>query len=107
GADDLGGQHAAAGSQHGAALDARLTTNPDLPADHGVIAYLDAAGESGLGGNDHVPAEAAVVSDVDHVVELSAIADAGRTERGAVHATVGADLDVVADFNRADLRKLF
>ena len=75
-ANDLGSKNAAARAQHGAGLDSRFVADAHLTADHGVVFHHHAARESGLRGDDHVPADAAVVSDVNQVVELGAVADA-------------------------------
>src|SRR5579863_3052045 len=50
--------------------------------------------------------DAAIVRDVDHIVELRAVANYGDTERGAVDAGVGPDLDIVADRDGTNLRDL-
>lgn len=71
------------------------------------MANRDAAGETGLSGDDDVIFNAAIVGDVDHVVELDAVADGGEAEGGAVDAGVGAELDVVAESESADLREFF
>ena len=54
----------------------------------------------------HVLPDLAVVADVDHVVQLRAIAYNGCSQRPPVDAGVGTDFHVVADFDRTDLRKL-
>ena len=51
-------------------------------------------------------ADAAVVRDHDEVVELDAVFDHGVFDRAAVDGGVGADLDVVTERHRADLRHL-
>ena len=89
------------------ALDARFVADAHLPADHGVVVHHHAAREAGLRRHHHVPPDAAVVRHVHHVVELGALADPGDAERGAVHAGVGADLDIAFDHHAADLRELF
>ena len=72
-ADDLRRKDAAARSQNRSRLDASLIADADLSANDSVILDDHSARESCLRGNDHVPANAAVVADVDHVVELCAL----------------------------------
>ena len=53
-----------------------------------------------------VPADLAVVADLHQVVDLGPRADARRLEGAAVDRRAGADLDVVADLDVAELRHL-
>src|SRR5262249_40678386 len=53
-----------------------------------------------------VRSDAAVVADLDLVVELDAVLDHRIVERAAVDGGVGADLDVVADAHHAYLGDL-
>ncbi len=45
----------------------------------------------------------AVVADLDQIVDFGALADDGLAETRAVDGGVGSDLDVIADFDDADL----
>ena len=56
-AHDFGSKNAAAGSKHGATLDACFVADADLTSDYGVVFDDDAAGETGLGGDDDVVAD--------------------------------------------------
>ena len=60
----------------------------------------------GLAGEDVVPADSAVVPDHHQVVDLGPFADPRRAEGAAVDGRAGADLDVVGDFDVAELRNL-
>jgi UDP-N-acetylglucosamine acyltransferase len=106
-ANDLGCEDAATGTEDRARFNARLVANSHLAADHCVVFHDHAAGQPGLGGDDDVTANAAVVPYVDQVVELHAVANLSDAEGRPVDAGVGADLDVVADFHAPDLRELF
>ena len=53
-----------------------------------------------------MPADLAVVADLHQVVDLGARADARRLEGAAINRRAGADLDVVADLDAAQLRHL-
>ena len=52
-------------------------------------------------------ADAAVVADVDHVVELGAFPDRRHAQRRAIHARVRANLHTIAQFHASNLRKGF
>ena len=47
-----------------------------------------------------------VVGDLNEVINLDAVGDARGVECSPVHGGVGADLDVIADFDPTDLREL-
>ena len=85
--------------------DAGLFSDAGLAADDGVIADGDAAGEAGLRGDDGMLPDVAVVGDVNQIIELDAVGNARDAEGGAIDAAVGADFDIVSNFDRADLRK--
>ena len=76
-----------------------------LAADDAIIFDRDAAADPGLRGNHHACADIAVVSDMDHIVQLGSFSNPSATERAAIDSRVGAQLDVVFDDDRADLRK--
>lgn len=105
-ADDLGREHAGARAEDGAGFDADFVAHADLAADDGVGLDDAAAAHAGLGGDDDVIFDAAVVADVDHVVELDAVAEFGDAEGGAVDGGVGANFAVVTEFDGADLGEL-
>src|SRR3954463_2086654 len=75
-------------------------------AERAMAADVGAAGDADAAGDRGVRADARVVADLDLVVELDAFLDHGVVESAAVDGGVGADLDVVADAHRADLRDL-
>src|SRR5262245_10551551 len=105
-ADNLARQNARLGSDHGAALHMNVIAETHLSADHAIIFNCDAAADSGLCGDHHPLANIAVVSDMNHVVELCAFSNPGAAQRAAIDRRVRADLNVVFDGNCADLRKL-
>ena len=84
-----------------------MVANAHLSAHHAVIADAATAGNAGLGGDHDVCADAAIVANVDQIVELRAGPDDGLIESAAVDGAVGANLDVVADDEAADLRELY
>jgi hypothetical protein len=71
-----------------------------MGADHGAPCHADAARHG------RVLADAHVVADLNQVVELHAVLDDRVLQRTAVDASVGADLDVVADVHRPELLDL-
>jgi UDP-N-acetylglucosamine acyltransferase len=105
-ADHLRRQHTAARAQHRALFNARLVADAYLPADDRVVLDNYSSREARLRGDDDVPADAAVVRDVNHVVELDAVSDLCNSQRRAVDARVRADLDIIADSDAPDLREL-
>src|ERR1035438_5049753 len=102
----FGSEDAAARAQHGAGFNAGLVADPHLPADDGVVFHHHAARKTGLRRHHHVAADAAVVAHMHHVVELGSLTDGSDSQRGAVHAGIGADLDIIANLHAAHLRKL-
>src|SRR2546423_13050612 len=83
-----------------------MIAEANLSADNAVIFNRDTAADSGLGGA-HAPfATIAVVPDVNHVIELRSFANSSAAERAAIDRGIGAQLDIVFNNDRANLRKL-
>src|SRR5437762_10897905 len=80
--------------------DAYLTT------DHNTIFHHGAAGESGLCRDDHIFSNLYVVANMHQVVDLRPAPDARYIQRSAVNGCVCSDLDIVFNFQPANLRKL-
>ena len=80
---------------------------PTWPPRTTFFSITDAAGKSGLRGDHYIFSDLAVMTDVHQIVDLRASADAGDVQGAAIHGRVGADLDVIFNFQPADLRKLF
>src|SRR5690348_6814537 len=106
-ADCLLGEHAALRAQDHTLFDAGVVPDAHLPANHGAILHGDAAGEAGLGGDDHIFSDADIVAHVHQIIQLRAPADDGQVQSPAIHGSIGADLHVVADLQAANLGKLF
>jgi hypothetical protein len=106
-ADVLPSENAAFTADDRFDCDAGLFSNTGLAADDGVIADRDAAGETGLRSDDDMLADVAIVRDVNEIIELDAVGDAGDAEGRSIDAAVSADLDVVADLDGANLWELF
>lgn len=105
-ADNLPRQNARLRSNHCAALDENVIAEPNLAADDAIIFDGDAAADSGLRGNHHALSDVAVVSHMDHVVELRSFTNSRTTERATIDSRVRTQLDVVFDNDCANLRKL-
>lgn len=71
-------------SDHGSRLDAGVVADADLSSHDDVVFDGDATGETGLGGDDYVFSELAIVADVDEVVDFCALANASFIESAAV-----------------------
>src|SRR5687767_13487299 len=84
--------------------DRELATDSHLPADHAALTDRRAAGDTRLPRHDGVRTDMHVVGDVHLIVELHAVADHGVLDRAAIDRALRADLDIVADADRADLR---
>src|SRR5581483_2772145 len=100
-------QNSRLSSEQYAFLDARMFADADLATDDDVIFDGDAAGKTSLGGNDYVLAEVAVVADMYKIVDLRSAPDTSRFEGTAINRRIRANLDVIFNFEPADLRKLF
>src|SRR5439155_5233970 len=98
--------HARLAADHGPVADVHVADDADLTGHHDVIARTTRARDAHLADEQVVPADLAVVAHLHEVVDLGAGPDARRLERPAVDRRAGADLDVVADLDVAELRDL-
>src|SRR2546426_41886 len=80
--------------------------NAPLPADHNVIFHDRTARESALRSDDHIFPNLYVMPDMYQIVDLRASPDAGHIQGAAINSRVSSDLDVVFNFQSADLREL-
>ena len=103
--DALRTYYAAFSPHDGSRCDASLIRYSDLSAQYSKVAYRDAAGQSGLRRNHHAVTDIAVMSDMHEVVELRSGAHSRYAQRRAIHTRVSADLHIVPNLYRADLRK--
>jgi hypothetical protein len=83
-----------------------MVGDADLSAQRASVLDDDRAGEADLRREQTILADAAVVRDVDEVVDLGAGADERVADAPAVDCRVGADLDVVADQAAPDVWNL-
>ena len=79
----------------------------NLSTQHDIFFYRDTSREPGLGGDNNIFSDLAVVANVYQIVDFRASSDAGFVQRSAIDSGIGADLDIIFDFQAADLRKLF
>src|SRR5690606_38058379 len=78
----------------------------DAAGDHTTLPDRRAAGDARSSRHRRVRPDAHVVGDLHEVVDLHAVLDDGVVDRAPVDRRVRADLDVVADDHRAELRHL-
>ena len=64
------------------------------------------SGNAGTSGHGAVLADSNVVTNLHQVVELDAVLENRVLQRAAINAGIGADLDIIADHNRAELLDL-
>ncbi len=83
-----------------------MTRHTDLAAQHHVVANHGAAGDAHLRGQQGISSDDDAVRDLHQVVDLGARLDARFPDGRAIDRRVGADLDVVLDHDRRDLRNL-
>jgi len=95
------------GPKDGSFFNANMVSDSDLPGDNAIALNDRASADSRLGGDHNVAANLDVVSDVDKVVELYAIADDSGIEGSAVDGRIRSNLNIVTNDQGADLRKLF
>src|ERR1700733_4730578 len=81
-----------------------MTRKPGLAAYHNEIADLGAAGNPGLRGQDTTAAKHDIVADLHQIIDHRARPDHGIVPGAAIDRGIGADVDVVADDNPAELR---
>ena len=74
-----------------------------MPGKNDVVADLRAAGDPRLSDNKAIFTDFYIMAQMDEVVDFSSGCYLCRTERRVVNTRAGADFDVVADFNVADL----
>ncbi len=94
------------GGEARAVPDVDMSRAPGLPPHEDAAPQPRAAREPALRGDDRKIPHLAVVRDHDEIVDLHAPADPGDSRRGAIDRRQRADLDVVADLDRSDLRDL-
>jgi hypothetical protein len=103
---DLSWQYSGFRSNDCAFLDSRVIAESDLTTDHGLIFNYYTSTDSCLCRNHNALANVAVMSYMDHVVELRTTTNSSTTKRCAIDTRMGADLHVVFNYNGSDLREL-
>src|ERR1035437_7589147 len=103
--DLLVAQNAGASSENHAGADVSVLSEADLATQNRPILDDAGPGDTRLRGDDDVPADDAVVGDVDEVVDLRPGTDPGLAKRSSVDGGVGTNLYIVPDNQGALLRK--
>src|SRR6059036_2905397 len=93
-------------SQNRTFFDAHMVGDAYLTTDYNIIFHHGAAGEPGLRRDDHIFSNLYVVANMHQVVDLRPAPDARYIQRSAVNGCVCSDLDVVFNFQSADLGEL-
>src|SRR5206468_12138347 len=76
GTHDLAGEYSRLRANHRAALHPNMIAKAHLSANNAIIFDRHAAADARWCGNDYALTNVAVVTDMDHIVELCAFADA-------------------------------
>ena len=84
----------------------------EMPQDHArpphraMCANAGAARHAHTAGHGHMSANVRVVANLDEIVELDAVFNDGVVQRATVNAGVGADFDIIANADAAQLFNL-
>src|SRR5437588_5756423 len=105
GTDNLPRQNARLRAYHRAALHADVVAESDLTANHAVIFNRHAAADSGLRRDHHPLSNVAVMTDMNHIIEFRAASDSRSSQRAPIDAGVRAQLNIIFNDDRTDLRK--
>src|SRR5262245_11556733 len=84
-----------------------MIAHANLAPDDALVFNSSAARDTGLGSDDDTFADLHVMSDLNESVDLCAFADAGRAESSSVDTSIGADLNIVLNHDRSDLREYY
>ena len=106
-AQNFVGGNAGLGADNHALADADSIRDSDLASENRVFLDDYAARDASLRGDHDILANLAVVADVHEVVDLRPAANARKVERAAVDRGIGADFDVIFNFQAADLGEFF
>lgn len=87
----------------GAVTDMNVVLYTDLACEHNVVSGTRASGDTDVGANQVVFSDGAVVTDLYQVVDFCSLADPGCAVGTSVDCGIRADLDVVFDFDPAEL----
>src|SRR5437016_4239281 len=83
-----------------------MAGDPGLPGGDDVIAKLRRPGDADLRDQQAVLADADVVADLHEIIDLGPFPDYRLAEGGAIDRAIRADLHVIFDADRSDLRNL-
>ena len=96
----------ALGGDPGARADLQMAGQPGLTAQGNEVVEARASRDTRLSDNDAATTNLHVVPDLYQIINLAARADHGIGSGTAVDRRIGADLDIVADDDTAELRNL-
>src|SRR5882672_3343441 len=76
----------------------------DHSRNHGTVSYLDRPSDGCIADNINIPAELAVMADVDLIIQFRVGADAGAFDGGTIDGAAGADFHFIFKDHVTDLR---
>lgn len=95
--------HSALGPYRGVVGDVQMSRYADLTGQDAVLADLGGSGDAALGRHHGVVADLDIVGYLAKIVNLDSVADDRGLHLGLVDRRAGADLDIVADDDVADV----
>ena len=81
-----------------------MVADTDLTTHEHTITHRHRAGHSNLTGEYNVPADHAVMGNMNRIIELGALPDHRVAKRAAVDRAIRADLNVILNYDTAELR---
>src|SRR5215470_6795716 len=85
---NLAWQYSCFRSNYCPTLYSRVITESDLPTNHSIVFNHNATTNSGLRRDDYTLSYVAVVTDVNHIIDLRSAPNARAAKRSAVHASM-------------------
>ena len=98
--------HRGSRSKPGSLADRNVLADTNARSEHDKIAQSDAAAQPRLTGYDAMVSDNNVVGDLNEVVDLGSLADNRIANPAPIDRRSGSDLDIVFNYNNADLRHL-
>jgi hypothetical protein len=81
-----------------------MASNPNLPTHYNEVANLAAARDANLPRNQTMTTHHNIMGNMDHIIELRALADNGVTNSAAINRNIRTKFDMVLNDNASNLR---
>jgi hypothetical protein len=91
-------------SDRGAIADLDMIDHAHLSSQRDILAEFGTSGDAGLSGDYRVFSDDNVMRNLHEVIDLCPSTDQGAAECSPVDRAIGADLDIVFDFDNTHLR---